>query len=74
MIIVLLNIFHMRMKKTSLVDCGFLIGIALCVSPVWAAEPVGIVAEPPAEGRSVKTDDGYMVAYTETIPGTNVVF
>ena len=26
----------------------------------------GIVAEPPAGGRSVKVDGGYMVPYTET--------
>ncbi|MEX2306928.1 MAG: formylglycine-generating enzyme family protein [Pirellulales bacterium] len=34
----------------------------------------GLVAEQPADGRSVKVDDGYMVAYTETIPGTEVAF
>jgi formylglycine-generating enzyme len=34
----------------------------------------GLVAEPPAEGRSVKADDRYMVPYKETIPGTDASF
>jgi sulfatase modifying factor 1 len=39
-----------------------------------AAEPPGIVSEPPAEGRFVKTDWGYMVPYTVTVPGTKITF
>ena len=34
----------------------------------------GLVADKPAEGRSVMVDEGYMVPYTETIPGTDVSF
>jgi formylglycine-generating enzyme required for sulfatase activity len=34
----------------------------------------GLVAEQPAEGRFVKVDGGYMVPYTETIPGTDITF
>lgn len=38
------------------------------------AEP-GLVSEPPAAGvHAVKTDRGWMVPYTETIPGTDVKF
>lgn len=41
--------------------------------PVSAAEPqVGIVADRPAEGHFVETDQGFMVPYEEQIPGTNV--
>ncbi|MCH5376475.1 MAG: formylglycine-generating enzyme family protein, partial [Planctomycetes bacterium] len=34
---------------------------------------VGLVSSPPAEGRSVKTEMGYMVPYEMTIPGTEAV-
>lgn len=34
----------------------------------------GIVSEKPSEGQFVKVDQGYMVAYQETIPGTNITF
>jgi len=34
----------------------------------------GIAAEPPAGGPAIKVDGGYMVPYTETIPGTDVKF
>jgi formylglycine-generating enzyme required for sulfatase activity len=43
-------------------------------SAACAEDVVGIVAAPPAEGRSVKVDQGYMVPYQLTIPGTKVVF
>ncbi len=42
--------------------------------PHAESQSVGLVDEQPAEGRWVKVDDGYMVPYTETIPGTNVTF
>src|SRR4051794_22153225 len=38
------------------------------------ALPPGIVKDEPSTGRFVKTDQGYMVAYEQTIPGTEVVF
>lgn len=47
--------------------------VALAVTSSAENTP-GLVAEAPAEGRSVATDQGYMVTYTETIPGTNVTF
>jgi formylglycine-generating enzyme len=34
----------------------------------------GFVAEKPAEGPSVEVDGGFMVPYSETIPGTDVAF
>jgi formylglycine-generating enzyme required for sulfatase activity len=33
-----------------------------------------LVAEQPADGPSIKVDGGYMVPYTETLPGTDVKF
>lgn len=36
--------------------------------------PRGIVAEQPAEGPYVKVANGYMVPYTETLPGSDVTF
>jgi formylglycine-generating enzyme required for sulfatase activity len=41
--------------------------------PRPAATP-GVVTEQPDDGRFVKIDGGYMVPYTETIPGTDVAF
>ena len=34
----------------------------------------GIVSQEPAEGFFVKVDNGFMVPYTETIPGTDIQF
>ena len=39
-----------------------------------ADETIGISDSAPAEGPSVKTDNGYMVPYNMTIPGTEAVF
>jgi formylglycine-generating enzyme required for sulfatase activity len=44
------------------------------VGRAQAADAPGLVADPPTEGRSVKTDQGYMVPYTATIPGTEITF
>ena len=38
--------------------------------PADPAQSPGLVAEQPASGPFVKTDRGFMVPYTETIPGT----
>ncbi|MBA63126.1 MAG: transcriptional regulator [Planctomycetaceae bacterium] len=56
-----------------------LIGIwllALLTSLCMADEklPLGIVAEKPADGTSIKTERGYMVAYEAIIPGTDVKY
>jgi formylglycine-generating enzyme required for sulfatase activity len=57
----------------------FMLGCALGNVVSFAKEPAagvtkGIVAEEPASGRSVKVEGGYMVPYTEKIPGTDVTF
>jgi formylglycine-generating enzyme required for sulfatase activity len=39
-----------------------------------AADPPGLVQQQPASGRFVKTDRGYMVPYTTTIPGSDSTF
>jgi sulfatase modifying factor 1 len=47
----------------------------LCLRAFAAdALPPGIVKDPPNGGRFVKTEAGYMVAYRQTIPGTDVTF
>ena len=62
-----------------------LLFFCLLAGPAWTARaalqepaaqplPPGIVKEKPAEGRFVETDQGYMVPYTATIPGTDVTF
>ena len=54
---------------------AFGVAIVLAVGVTTSAEPVpGLVAEEPKEGPFVKTDKGYMVPYTETIPGTDIAF
>ena len=40
----------------------------------FAVADPGIAKEKPAEGRSIETDQGYMVPYRETIPSTDVSF
>ena len=44
-----------------------------CVAPALAGEP-GLVAEPPAGVRSVKTERGYMIPYTAKVPGSDVEY
>ncbi len=47
----------------------------LCPAALRAAEGgEGLVSSPPDAGRFVKTEKGYMVPYTMTIPGTDVEF
>jgi formylglycine-generating enzyme required for sulfatase activity len=38
------------------------------------ALPPGLVKDQPTSGRFVKTDQGFMVSYRQTIPGTEVTF
>jgi sulfatase modifying factor 1 len=44
--------------------------------PIRAADETlpGLVKEQPTAGRFVKTEQGYMVPYVQTIPGTDVTF
>ena len=45
------------------------------VLPGVEAKPkLGVSSEQPAEGPFVKIDDGFMVPYKATIPGTNTTF
>ena len=63
--------------KTSTITLT-LFGYWLTASLSHAAEPaagkLGLVKEKPASGRYVKTDQGYMIPYEATIPGTNVKY
>jgi sulfatase modifying factor 1 len=65
-----------RILPLSLAISSILAGfVPVLSSGASAAEPVvGLVAEQPASGPFVKTDAGYMVPYTVTIPGTEVAF
>ncbi len=55
---------------------AYLIGVsaANASEPLATAGKKGIVAEAPKTGRSIKIDGGYMIPYTEKIPGTEVSF
>lgn len=49
--------------------------LAFLTAPVSAADlPPGLVKDQPASGHFVKTDQGYMVPYEQSIPGTDVKF
>src|SRR6266436_5418875 len=51
-----------------------LLGAEIAPAKTPALTSAGIVAAPPNGARSVKVDGGYLVAYTEKIPGTDVTF
>jgi formylglycine-generating enzyme required for sulfatase activity len=57
----------------SAIFCALLVGSC---DATWAQQTAapGLVAEKPTAGPFVATERGYMVPYTETIPGTNVTF
>jgi len=49
--------------------------VVLLVIPVRAADlPTGLVKDKPVAGRYVETDRGFMVPYTQKIPGTEIEF
>ncbi len=48
--------------------------LTVLIRPAAAEDTVGLVDSPPADGRFVKTDQGYMVPYKITIPGTEATF
>ncbi len=52
----------------------FVFAWGLSVLPASANEVPGIATTAPPVHRSVKTDQSFMVAYEETIPGTNITF
>ncbi len=54
---------------------GFCFALGLAQAVAAAADlPKGIVSEKPATGPAIKVAAGYMVPYTDTIPGTEVKF
>jgi formylglycine-generating enzyme required for sulfatase activity len=66
-----------RAKFRFLLPCGVLIVAMLALSTAANAAdvvPPGIVKEQPNSGRFVKTDAGYMVPYTQTMPGSDATF
>lgn len=48
--------------------------VACTLLAAASAEESGLVQDQPASGRFVKTDRGFMVPYTATIPGTDITF
>jgi formylglycine-generating enzyme required for sulfatase activity len=68
---------HSRLRVLcilSVVVALFASGILHAKEEPSAAQVPGIVKEQPADGPFVKIDGGYMVPYTEKIPGTDVEF
>jgi sulfatase modifying factor 1 len=72
-----------HLAKAAVASLSYLLSAALLTGyfatstlaqPADPAQTPGLVAEQPASEPFVKTDRGYMVPYTETIPGTNVTF
>ena len=68
------NAFGTRLLSRTLI----LLSISGCTVGAAAAEDarsaIGISKDKPAEGRFVETDEGYMVPYTVTLPGTEISF
>jgi formylglycine-generating enzyme len=60
-----------RLAHSCLASLCITVVLAACVA---AGPTPGLVAEQPAEGPYIKTDKGFMVPYTETIPGTDITF
>lgn len=72
-----MSLHHSGRKVLSLNRSRLILAIvALGSASLLAADQgvPGLVKERPAEGRFVKTDQGYMVPYKTTIPGTDVTF
>jgi len=66
-----------RVRTVTTLSLSFAVGVLLA-APFGAAEEAecvpGLVKERPAEGPFVETDKGFMVPYTEKIPGTDAEF
>ncbi len=69
----LLSVRFIRLQSF-LASCAML--FAVCLTGTHAAEPnkskLGISADRPADGPSVKVEGGYMVPYTVNVPGSDV--
>jgi sulfatase modifying factor 1 len=63
-----------RPRTLAVVATLLFAGIAPAGESASAPGKRGLVADPPAGVRSVKVNGGYMVPYTERIPGTDVSF
>ena len=66
------TVWHLQ-TLIAMLFCFLCFALAGRVSAADTAEP-GLVKEPPKDGRFVKTDRGYMVPYTATIPGSTIQF
>lgn len=66
------------MRRLMMFSVGLLmVGISMRCAAESKAEPAGVtgfVTQKPVEGPSIAVDGGFMVPYTEKIPGTNVAF
>lgn len=62
--------------RSKLTECSLMLLFAwgLMGLPAWANEVPGIANSAPQGQRSVAVDQGFMVGYLETIPGTDVTF
>lgn len=74
----MLHLFRIANAQTAIVAAtlafAFDAASSALAKPADPAQSPGLVAEQPTSGPFVKTDRGFMVPYTETIPGTNVAF
>jgi formylglycine-generating enzyme required for sulfatase activity len=71
------NLYLQKTYKLAGAAVACAAGLSFLAGGAYAGEPTtgpGIVQDQPADGRFVKVDGGYMVPYTETIPGTDVTF
>jgi formylglycine-generating enzyme required for sulfatase activity len=65
---------HLSRPSWAVVIVLALSGLPDAIALAKDAAPRGIAAEPPAKGPAIKVDGGYMVPYTQTIPGTDITF
>ena len=56
------------------IACLLLVAISLVPNPTFGQASIGIVESEPTGGPSVKVEGGWMVPYSERIPGTDIHF
>jgi formylglycine-generating enzyme required for sulfatase activity len=64
---------RLLMAAVTLAACTMQVATTIAQPAAPTATP-GLVAPQPTSGRFVPTERGFMIAYTETIPGTSVKF
>jgi formylglycine-generating enzyme len=64
---------HHILTGTAAIGCFVLLAAAAVAHDAGTIRP-GLVKEEPASGRFVKTELGFMIPYTMTIPGTEATF